>query len=110
MNEPRHRRSAPVADESGGDRKSKAASPVLIEDEQSRAQQEADNGLRQFDEVLGIIEHFRDTKRLFKLRPSMILGLQRIALDGISSYAGLTRPANIEIGGSKHEPPGAHLV
>jgi Fic family protein len=40
----------------------------------------------------------------------MVLGLQRTALDGISLYAGLTRPANVEISGSKHAPPGAHLV
>ncbi len=50
------------------------------------------------------------TKRPFKLRASLIVGLQRLALDGISSFAGLTRPADIEIGGSKHQPPGAHLV
>jgi Fic family protein len=38
------------------------------------------------------------------------LTLHRIALDGISAYAGVYRPAGIEIGGSKHEPVGAHLV
>lgn len=98
-----------MADETG-DRKSQAASPVLIEDSQERARREVENGLRQFDEVLGMIEHFRDTKRPFKLRLSMILGLQRTALDGISSFAGNFRPAGVEIGGSKHEPPAAHLV
>jgi len=94
----------------GAERKSKAASPVLITDENERAKREADNGLRQASEVLAMIEHYRDTKRPFKLRPSMIVGLQRIALEGISAFAGLTRPADVEIGGSKHEPPGAHLV
>jgi len=57
-----------------------------------------------------MIEHYRDTKRAFKLRPSIILGLQRTALDGISAFAGNYRPAGVEIGGSKHEPPGAHMV
>ena len=87
-----------MADESGGDRKSKAASPVLIEEPLALARREAENGLKQFDQVRAIIEEHRDTKRPFKLRPSLILGLQRTALDGITTYAGLTRPAGIEIG------------
>lgn len=99
-----------MADELGEDRKSQAVSPVLITDPQELARREVENGLKQFDEVLAMIEHYRDTKRPFKLRPSMILGLQRTALDGITTYAGLTRPAGVQIGGSKHEPPGAHLV
>jgi Fic family protein len=36
--------------------------------------------------------------------------LHRIALEGISAYAGNFRPAGVEIEGSRHEPPGAHLV
>lgn len=92
------------------DRKSNAAIPALITDPQQRAKREAENGLRQAPEVLNMIGHFRDRERPFKLRPSMILNLQQIALEGITSYAGLTRPADIEIGGSKHQPPPAHLV
>ena len=46
----------------------------------------------------------------FRLRPSMILSLHREALDGLSSYAGNYRPGSVEIGNSKHQPPGAHLV
>lgn len=99
-----------MADESPGDRKSKAASPVLITDPDERARREVDNGLRQFDAVLALIEQFRDEKRDFKLRVSTFLALHRIALDGISTFAGNFRPAGVEIGGSKHEPIGAHLV
>ena len=44
------------------------------------------------------------------MRPSHLLHLHRIALEGISSYAGNWRPAGIEIGGSKHQPVGAHQV
>lgn len=40
----------------------------------------------------------------------MILGLHRSALDGLSAHAGNYRPGHVEIGGSGHEPPGAHLV
>jgi Fic family protein len=46
----------------------------------------------------------------FKLRPSLILALQREALAGISSYAGNYRPGGVAIEGSNHEPVGAHLV
>jgi Fic family protein len=42
--------------------------------------------------------------------PSLILGLQREALAGISAYAGNYRPGGVAIEGSKHEPVGAHLV
>lgn len=99
-----------MADEAGGDRKSKAEAPVLIKEPLALARREVENGLKQFDQVLALIEDYRDTQRPFKLRPSTIQGLQRTALDGISSFAGITRPAGIEIGGSKHQPPGAHLV
>jgi hypothetical protein len=91
-----------MTEEAGRDRKSKAASPVLIEDPQELARREVENGLKQFDEVLATIEQHRDQQRPFKLRPSTILGLQRTALEGITSFAGLTRPAGVEIGGSDH--------
>jgi Fic family protein len=57
-----------------------------------------------------MIEYFSHPERKFKLRPSHLLHLQRFALDGLSAYAGNYRPADIEIGGSKHKPPGAHMV
>ena len=40
----------------------------------------------------------------------MILALQREALKGISAYAGNFRPGGVEIHGSGHAPPDAHLV
>jgi Fic family protein len=46
----------------------------------------------------------------FVLRTSKILDLHRIALDGLSAYAGNFRPDEVTIGQSKHTPPGAHLV
>lgn len=99
-----------MAEATGGDRKSEAASPVLITDPDERARKEVENGLRQFDAVLGMVEQYRDERRAFRLRPSLILSLQRIALEGISSFAGLTRPADVVISGSAHQPPEAHLV
>lgn len=94
----------------GEDRHSKALDAELISDAAARAEREARNALRQVDAVIEMVEHFTQPDRRFKLRPSHLLHLHRIALDGISSYAGNWRPAGIEIGGSKHQPVGAHLV
>lgn len=82
----------------------------LITDPDERARQEARNGLRQFDEVIEQIEYWLQPGRPFKLRPSAILHLHRKALEGISAFAGVWRPAGIGIEGSKHEPPPAYLV
>lgn len=91
-------------------RHSQAREVELISDPELLAEREALNGLRQFDEVVGIIEYFQHKERPFRFRPSQLLHLHRAALDGISSYAGNFRPSTIEIGGSKHEPPGAYQV
>jgi Fic family protein len=91
-------------------RHSKARDAELITDPELLAQQEALNGLRQFDAVVEMVEYFLHPDRPFRFRPSQLLHLHRIALEGISSYAGNWRPADIEIGGSKHRPVGAHQV
>lgn len=94
----------------GRDRRdSRALEPDLITDPQEKAAAEARNGLRQYDAAIGAIYTALDRGR-FKLRPSLILSLQREALAGISMYAGNFRPAGVAIHGSKHEPPGSHLV
>ena len=92
------------------ERHSHALEPSLVSDPDEIARIEARNGVRQFDAVTEMIEHFCNPERTFKLRPSQLLHLHRIALEGLSSYAGNWRPAGIEIKGSKHEPVGAHLV
>lgn len=90
-------------------RDSRALEPELISDPIKKAEAEARNGLRQYDAGIKTIQTALDTGE-FKLRPSLILALHREALSGISSYAGNYRPAGVEIGGSKHTPPGAHIV
>src|ERR1035438_8421198 len=92
------------------DRHSRALDAELITDPDEKAKAEARNGLRQVDEVIGMVEYFCHPDRKFKLRPSQLLHLHRIALEGISSFAGNWRPAGIEIQGSRHKPIGAHLV
>jgi Fic family protein len=90
-------------------RDSRALEPELITDPQAKAAAEARNGFRQYDAAVGTINGALE-RGSFKLRPSLILGLQREALAGISSYAGNYRPGGVAIEGSKHEPVGAHLV
>jgi Fic family protein len=92
------------------DRHSEALEVELIADPDQKAHQEAKNGLRQFDSAIEQIEYCTQPEHPFKLRPSAIMSLNRLALDGLSSYAGIYRPAGIAIKGSKHTPPASHLV
>ncbi len=92
-------------------RHSRAFDAEIITDPDALARQEALNGLRQFDTVIRMVESFLDPQRQpFKFRPSHLLHLHREALAGISSYAGNWRPSQIEIQGSRHNPPGAFEV
>jgi len=92
------------------DRHSEAFEAELIADPDEKARREESNGLRQFDSAIEQIEYWLQPHRPFKLRPSAIMAFNRLALEGLSNYAGSYRPAGIVIGGSKHTPPGAHLV
>jgi Fic family protein len=75
-----------------------------------RARREAENGIRQFDLGMRIVEDALARGEPFKLRPSQLQALHREALQGLSEWAGNWRPAGIEIEGSTHRPVGAHLV
>jgi hypothetical protein len=68
-------------------RDSRALEPELVTDLQEKAAAEARNGFRQYDAAIGAIHTALDRGK-FKLRPSLILGLQREALTGISSMPG----------------------
>jgi Fic family protein len=92
------------------DRHSEALEANLISDPAQQARQEARNGVRQFDLAIEQIEYWLQPDRPFKLRPSAIMSLNRLALDGLNAFAGTYRPGGVEIKGSKHTPPGAHLV
>jgi Fic family protein len=92
------------------ERHSEAAEASLIDDEDERARRESENAVAQFDMVLDLIEEVTRTDRPFRLRVSAILSLHRRALEGLSAYAGTTRPGDVSIGKSRHAPPAAHLV
>jgi Fic family protein len=97
-----------MADET---RHSRALEAEIITDPDLLARQEALNGLKQFDVVVEMVEAFLSPERQpFKFRPSHLLHLHRVALMGISKYAGNWRPSDIDIGGSRHKPPGAFEV
>ncbi len=95
---------------SDDERHSIAAQPSLITDPIEEAKRESENAIAQFDRVLDLIDDVARGGRPFRLRTSMILDLHRLALDGLSLYAGNFRPADVSIGQSKHTPPAAHLV
>lgn len=100
-----------MADADGVRRHSVPQDAELIHDETARAERESANGLKQYDRTIEILEqHIAHPPRPFRLRPSQILDLHRTALDGLSAYAGNYRPGAVEIKGSRHTPPGAHLV
>lgn len=98
-----------MTEKNGSIRHSKPDEPDLVTDPRERAEAEARNALRQFDCAMRVIDEGLE-RGFFKLRPSLVLALHREALRGISATAGVYRPAGINIGGSDHEPIGAHLV
>ena len=93
---------------------SEAASAFLISDPVERAEREAENGLRQFDSIVSLVQRYLAERWRFALRVSTILGLHRDGLLGVHALAGNFRPSTVEIKGSKHVPPDAwqvpHLV
>jgi Fic family protein len=92
------------------DRHSEALEVELITDPDQKAAREAENVLRQFNTAIEQIEYSLQPDRPFKLRASAILALNRIALEGLNRYAGNYRPGDVEISGSKHQPPPAYRV
>jgi Fic family protein len=88
-------------------RDSRPASHELFSNPEEKAELEARNGLLQFDEVLTLIDQ---AKSGFRLRPSTIQRLQRMAIQDIYTCAGNYRTGPVFIGGTTHQPPQAHEV
>jgi Fic family protein len=83
-------------------RDSRPASHKLFSDENEKARLEARNGLLQFDRVLHLIDQ---SSGAFKLRPSMVQGLQRAAIQDVYTCAGNYRTGPVVIEGTEHQPP-----
>lgn len=92
------------------DRQTVSEEPLLILDPEERAVAEAENALLQFDRVLDLIDMAVRDGQPFRLRPSTILALHAEAMRGVHRQAGTWRNTAVEIEGSKHQPPGEHLV
>jgi Fic family protein len=87
------------------DRESKPDRAEIETDAKQRARREAANGVRQTDFVFYTIERYLEEGKQFKLRPSFLGELNRLAVDGLTSYAGVPRPHGMAITGSGHAPP-----
>jgi len=90
--------------DSNQDRASVEEQAPLIENDIDRANAEVENGLLQFDAAMAELEKWISAKN-YKLKPSLIMSLNRIALNGIHPNPGSFRPGNISIRGSGHVPP-----
>jgi Fic family protein len=75
------------------------------DDGDERSRLEAANGVRQARRLVELIaEAVRDPTR-FELTPAMICELNGLAVAGIAKKPGRFREREVEISGSKHEPP-----
>jgi len=86
-------------------RDSRPKGPRLFSSEEEKARLEARNVLLQFQEVIRLIDEAARNPTQFKIRPSLIQNLQRIAIQDIYSCAGNYRVDEVEIYGTSHQPP-----
>lgn len=91
------------------DRESEELAGELITDPELKAEREVENGFRQFDEAMAELEIWQAESN-YKLKPSLLLRLNRIALEDIHEKAGSYRNGPIKISGSEHTPPGPEDV
>lgn len=95
---PGERHSAPLSDEE------------IVTDPDEIARLEAENGVLQFDAVLSKVRAAFSTPTQYRLRPSTILDLNRLAVQRINRSAGSFRTVPVVIHGSGHQPPSADAV
>jgi Fic family protein len=91
-------------------RHSSAKEAVVITNVDQLARLEIYNTVQQYLKIEEMVGYHLDPERPFKLRPSHILTLHRVALENISALAGVWRPSSVEIGNSLHKPPQAFEV
>lgn len=77
--------------------------PFVLPSPEDIALLEAANGLRQFDRLSEMIDEGISGR--FRLRPSQLQELNRIAVEGLTEAPGSYRPGSISISGSSHQPP-----
>jgi Fic family protein len=80
-----------------------------VRDPKLKAELEAANGLRQFDAVRELVQEGLRASP-FRLRPSVVQRLNRIAVRGLVDNPGSYRSTDMFIDGSSHQPPEADVV
>lgn len=91
-------------------RKSKPEIISIPSDPDEIARREAANALRQFDAVVALVDTALQSEKYFRLKPSIALELNRIAVEGTNDFPGVYRPHPVGISGSSHQPPEAKDV
>ena len=94
-------------------RHSEADIPKLLSEPTEIARREAANALAQFDALVREIDKGvakRANGGTYRLRPSTILNLHRLAVEGIDRFSGAYRPGGVTISRSHHVPPPAEDV
>ena len=99
-----------MPDDRDQQRKSKPKRLAIDSDPRRIARREAENGLRQFDLVIETVERALASGERFKLRPSFLQSLNRIAVEDISELPGVFRPGQMTITNSRHQPPTADRI
>lgn len=72
---------------------------------EERAELEAENGIRQFDRMMEMVE--AGLRGGFRLRVSTLQSLNREAIQGLESNPGHVRTAPVSITNTQHQPPDA---
>src|SRR5260221_14603833 len=80
----------------------------LITDPDEKARAEARNGLLQFDYTLKLIDAAIVSGKPARLRPSIIIEMNRLAIVGIEAGGGAYRNGAVFISHSKDTPPPPH--
>ncbi|PRP99350.1 Fic family protein [Enhygromyxa salina] len=81
--------------------------PSLTDDE--KALLEAENGIRQYDRMVALVEGALAAAR-FRLRVSALIELNRLAVEGLEVDPGSLRSVPIRISNTDHQPPPASDV
>ncbi len=94
----------------GSERHREAEEAEVLQDPQQVAYREVYNTLQQFETLHAMLAKHLGAGTPIRLRPSQLLELHRVALAGLSRYAGVWRPSEVTIHGSRHTPPAASTV
>jgi Fic family protein len=95
---------------SGGGTDQSGQPPLPDDGAAAIARLEIENGFRQYDETLEMIQYYLNPERPFALRPGLIQQLQATAIQGLVANPGQWRSTPVQISKSKHQPPPPHLV